>query len=488
MNLKTLYELKEVLDFCGYHDTIVEDMTNRGIDLESLEDKVNHEQKEIEENVYPNLHGTELLNKENISLLGEEILQYFEKTLEEWDKGIIDYDKNTNQLFHNEGKIFSSDVIAWYEGGRTTEDLVKEYSDEKEVEEDREHQILLLLGHAVHLGWNIKHDDEGIYFHKTAPNGLELGVHFDAVHEQESVEEFLDAIYEYGNGEFLKDFDYGLVTGTIYGYPDKELRLSEDFEIWSKDGEYFGAYSKKDIMDKLDGLNAEKQKTLLINPNDYGKIIQDMVKVAKASDNHTWFLEPEEFLDKTYAQEDLDELSRDLQSIKEAGVHDMYSIVEMWDDWKEADEHGEPVATFHGAFLDLFAKEKSQSIDKNLISFNSCTFEINLDSKDNGEGCLKWHNYFLTDIHNKDHFYIIQIVQETGKEEPRFSLEKFEKEEGSKLYLGEWVELEDVIKNSSEIEMVQNKLIELSDKEIGIQNEEIKNIEDDFEELDEVEK
>ena len=41
---------------------------------------------------------------------------------------------------------------------------------------------------------------------------------------------------------------------------------------------------------------------------------------------------------------------------------------------------------------------------------------------------------------------------------------------------------------SSEIEMVQNKLIELSDKEIGIQNEEIKNIEDDFEELDEVEK
>ena len=31
--------------------------------------------------------------------------------------------------------------------------------------------------------------------------------------------------------------------------------------------------------------------------------------------------------------------------------------------------------------------------------------------------------------------------------------------------------------NSSEIEMVQNKLIELSDKEIGIQNEEIKNIE-----------
>ncbi|MCR0593155.1 hypothetical protein MKC98_19450 [[Clostridium] innocuum] len=67
------------------------------------------------------------------------------------------------------------------------------------MEEDREHQILLLLGHAVHLGWNIKHDDEGIYFHKTAPNGLELGVHFDAVHEQESVEEFLDAIYEYGN-------------------------------------------------------------------------------------------------------------------------------------------------------------------------------------------------------------------------------------------------------------------------------------------------
>ena len=30
MNLKTLYELKEVLDFCGYHDTIVEDNDKQG--------------------------------------------------------------------------------------------------------------------------------------------------------------------------------------------------------------------------------------------------------------------------------------------------------------------------------------------------------------------------------------------------------------------------------------------------------------------------
>lgn len=65
---------------------------------------------------------------------------------------------------------------------------------------------------------------------------------------------------EYENGEFLKDFDYGLVTGTIYGYPDKELRLSESFEIWGKDGEYFEAYSKKDVMTKLDGLDAEQQE------------------------------------------------------------------------------------------------------------------------------------------------------------------------------------------------------------------------------------
>lgn len=65
---------------------------------------------------------------------------------------------------------------------------------------------------------------------------------------------------EYENGEFLKDFDYGLVTGTIYGYPDKELRLSESFEIWGKDGEYFGAYSKKDVMTKLDGLDAKQQE------------------------------------------------------------------------------------------------------------------------------------------------------------------------------------------------------------------------------------
>ena len=41
---------------------------------------------------------------------------------------------------------------------------------------------------------------------------------------------------------------------------DKELRLSESFEIWGKDGEYFGAYSKKDVMTKLDGLDAEQQE------------------------------------------------------------------------------------------------------------------------------------------------------------------------------------------------------------------------------------
>lgn len=199
MDLKTLYEIQELIDFCGYHDTLVKDMTNMGIDLESLDDKVNNERMEIEKNVYPNLSETDLLNKENVTLLGEDTLQYFEKTLEEWNQGIIDYDKNTLQLFHKEGKIFSSDVIAWYGGSVSTEGLVKEYSDEKDVEKGRNHQILLLLDHAVHLGWNIKHDDEGIYFNKTAPNGLELGVQFDAIHEQKSVAKFLDAIDECGN-------------------------------------------------------------------------------------------------------------------------------------------------------------------------------------------------------------------------------------------------------------------------------------------------
>lgn len=251
--------------------------------------------------------------------------------------------------------------------------------------------------------------------------------------------------------------------------------------------DYYPVQDVKDAFKTMEYIDEKEAVEIVLNDSEetliYHKSPEEEYFTREALKHETINFDKESEI-----EEDLDGLSRDLQSIKEAGVHDMYSIVEMWDDWKEADEHGEPVATFHGAFLDLFAKEKSQSIDKNLISFNSCTFEINLDSKDNGEGCLKWHNYFLTDIHNKDHFYIIQIVQETGKEEPRFSLEKFEKEEGSKLYLGEWVELEDVIKNSSEIEMVQNKLIELSDKEIGIQNEEIKNIEDDFEELDEVEK
>ncbi|MCR0531731.1 hypothetical protein MKC55_20505 [[Clostridium] innocuum] len=110
----------------------------------------------------------------------------------------------------------------------------------------------------------------------------------------------------------------------------------------------------------------EKSKVPPFDSKHYGKIIQDMVKVAKASDNHTWFLEVDEFLDGTYTQEDLNELYRDLHSIKESGIDNIDSIVEMCDSWKEAEEWNKPVATFHGAYLDLFQQENVQRIDEEL--------------------------------------------------------------------------------------------------------------------------
>lgn len=48
----------------------------------------------------------------------------FEETLQDWDKGIIDFDKETLELYHKEGKSFCRDIILWESGNISTEDLI----------------------------------------------------------------------------------------------------------------------------------------------------------------------------------------------------------------------------------------------------------------------------------------------------------------------------------------------------------------------------
>lgn len=119
-----------------------------------------------------------------------------------------------------------------------------------------------------------------------------------------------------------------------------------------------------EIIEQFDRLRPRNTPTF--SPNNYGKIIRDMVKLANESFNHTWFLEIDDFIDGKYTQDDLDELYCDLQSIKESGVDEMDTIVEMFDNWKDAEETGDPVATFYGAFLHLFQYENDKDLDEDL--------------------------------------------------------------------------------------------------------------------------
>ena len=88
-----------------------------------------------------------------------------------------------------------------------------------------------------------------------------------------------------------------------------------------------------------------------MNIKDFGKIMQDVYDIAKKSDEHTWFVELDDFEDGTYTQEDLDRLNQDIETLKELGVEDVYCIIESSD--KITDDLNY-VAAFYGAFLELF--------------------------------------------------------------------------------------------------------------------------------------
>lgn len=135
-----------------------------------------------------------------------------------------------------------------------------------------------------------------------------------------------------------------------------EKFLNDDSKTGLIDTEYF-----KDLIEELQNTEPSYEMGTL-NVNEYGKIVQDMLEIAKGSENHTWFLEVDEFIDGTYTQEDLNELWKNIQSMKEKGIDDIENIVEMYDNWQEAEEWGDPVATFHSAFLELFEEKQFPTI------------------------------------------------------------------------------------------------------------------------------
>lgn len=124
---------------------------------------------------------------------------------------------------------------------------------------------------------------------------------------------------------------------------------------------------KQKLIELSDKAISKTVHQIRLNPNDYGKIVQDIVKIAKSSENHTWFIEVDEFKDGTYSREDLNELFCDLHKMEQAGVEDIDTIVDAFVGWKVAEARDEPVVTFHGAFLDLFDDTTKQNNSLNTI-------------------------------------------------------------------------------------------------------------------------
>lgn len=110
--------------------------------------------------------------------------------------------------------------------------------------------------------------------------------------------------------------------------------------------------------------NFNIEKNRVLDSKDFGNIIQDIVNLARTSDNNTWFLEADNFIDGTYTQDDLDQLNKDIQKLRDLGVEDVDTIIEAYSDFDGAIESGEPVATFYGSFLDLFEENEIEAENK----------------------------------------------------------------------------------------------------------------------------
>lgn len=102
-----------------------------GTSTKEIEEWVHHSE-EMDELLeafgnYPHLYGTELMEDKYLKKFDKETLDNIEKTLFEYDQGIIKYDHEKHGLVHVEGELVQSAFIEWYEGMIDTESLISEY-------------------------------------------------------------------------------------------------------------------------------------------------------------------------------------------------------------------------------------------------------------------------------------------------------------------------------------------------------------------------
>ena len=56
-------------------------------------------------------------------------------------------------------------------------------------------------------------------------------------------------------------------------------------------------------------MEQRKLEKIILSKDEYGKIINDVLKIAEVSDNYTWFIDKD---DEEYSKDDFDRLKKDL--------------------------------------------------------------------------------------------------------------------------------------------------------------------------------
>ena len=114
-------------------------------------------------------------------------------------------------------------------------------------------------------------------------------------------------VKEYSNDD-IEIYDFVLLNdNSLYSGMELQVVRIKDNKYLLYD-HYDNEYKVKD-KDDLILVNDLEYSTVTLNKNDYGKIINDVLKIAELSDNYTWFIDKD---DEEYSKDDFDRLEKDL--------------------------------------------------------------------------------------------------------------------------------------------------------------------------------
>lgn len=135
-----------------------------------------------------------------------------------------------------------------------------------------------------------------------------------------------------------------------------------------------------------------------LTPEEFGRIIQDMYTLAHSSENHTWFLERDDFEDGTYTKSDYSRFMEDIALMKYKGIEDIDSVVE----YSNLSDNYDPVAIFYGEFLNLFDEPKqNKELATRLILFykeyDPYDYQNNLELSQDDNDMIELASYDLND-------------------------------------------------------------------------------------------